>query len=86
MFARKMMERSSQRADQASRSAGHVLQSTRQVVDRAWQGAGHVAGGAARQLRHGIRDEPLAAVLIALGAGAALATLAGLFAFWRSRD
>ncbi len=86
MFARKMIEQSAHLADEAGHSAGQVLHSTRHAVDRAWQGAGNVADGAARQLRHGIRDEPLAAVLIALGAGAALATLAGLLAFWRSRN
>ena len=86
MFASKMIEQSAHLAGEASHSAGQVLQSTRHAVDRALQGASSVADGAVRQLRHGIRDDPLAAVLIALGAGAALATLLGLLAFWRSRD
>jgi hypothetical protein len=85
MFATKIIEQSSHLAGEASHTADQALQSTRHALDRALQGANSVASGASRNLRHGIRDEPLAAVLIALGAGAALATLVGALAFWRSR-
>ena len=83
MFAGNMVKQSAHLVDEAGNAAGHVLQATRHSVDWAWHGVGHVAGGAARHLRHGIRDEPLAAVLIALVVGAALV---GPLALWRSRN
>ena len=86
MFATKIIDPSARLADEAIHAAGHAVQSTSLAVDRAMQAVGSMAVGARNSVRHSIRDEPMAAVLIALGAGAVLATLVGLLALRRSGD
>ena len=86
MFATKIIDQSVHLADEAGRAAAHAVYSTGLAADRAMQAVGSVAVGARNSMRHTIRDEPMAAVLIALGAGAVLATLVGLLALRRSGD
>ncbi len=86
MFATKIIDQSTHLADEASHAAAQAAHSTSLALDRAMQAVGSMTADASNRMRHTIRDEPMAAVLIALGAGAVLATLVGLLALRRSGD
>ena len=86
MLTTNLIEQSSHLADHASQSAAQALRASRRAADGALQGVSDAARNASRHLRYSIRDDPLAAVLIALTAGVALAGLVGLLGYWRTRD
>lgn len=86
MFTTKIIDRSTRLADEAGQAAGQAVQTTSLALDRAMQAAGSAVAGAGTRMRHGIRDEPMAAVLIALGTGAVLATLVGWLALHHKGD
>ena len=78
MLATKILEQSSQLANQTVHSADLALQSTQRAANEALNDLAAAARRASRGTIRYIRDEPLTAVLIAAVVGGALVALAAL--------